>query len=227
MGKAENGLLKQVDRLQLNFCPVFFNSEIHRFYINKENLEGVEEIILLSESDVLTYQLTDSSVIDYAYHNGNQLGGRVIWSYSTNEIERTKNTKRKKLPSKKINKQERPVQPLFDNQTISMVGGGNLGLQHTIKNAVERRKGTFLFCTGDEPHDTIISKLRKSSCVIVYTESISHEAMYLTKDFCKQHQIPISFTKNIGSTLFVARVNKLLKFRNTKNESSKGRLQLS
>lgn len=56
-----------------------------------------------------------------------------------------------------------------------------------------------------------MSRLKKSDCVIVYTESISHEAMNLTKDLCKKEGIPVSFTKNIGSSLFVARANKLLK----------------
>lgn len=208
--KQMNGLKRQTNRIQLSFCPVFLNKEINRYYIKKSTLEELDEIILLSEADVQKYKLDDSSVIDFAYMKGNQTKGRVIWSYSVSELQQVEKKRTKKKITKKENHHNRTVKPLFKNQIISMVGGGNIGLQTPIKKEVERRGGTLLFSSGDEPHQTIISRLKKSSCVIVYTESISHEAMYLTRDFCKQQQIPLSYTKNIGSTLFVARVSKLL-----------------
>ncbi|EAC2412632.1 DUF2325 domain-containing protein [Listeria monocytogenes] len=199
------------DRIQLDFCPVFLNEEIKRYYIKKSNTDELDEIILLSEADVQNYQLNNRSVIDFSYMKGNQTKGRVIWSYSVSELQQVKKVKVKKKSTEKGNTEKRPVKPLFQDKIISMIGGGNLGLQKTIKKEVERRCGTLLFSAGDEPHPTIISRLKKSHCVIVYTESISHEAMYLTKNFCKQQKIPISFTKNIGGSLFVARVFKLLK----------------
>lgn len=202
---------KNSDRIQLNFCPVFLNEEIKRYYIKKSNPNEIDEIILLSEADVQNYQLNDRSVIDFAYMKGNQTKGRVIWSYSVSELQQVKKLKVKKKSTDKSNTVKRSVKPLFQNKIISMIGGANLGLHKTIKKEVERRGGRLLFSAGDEPHPTIISRLKKSHCVIIYTESVSHEAMYLTKDFCKQQKIPISFTKNIGSSLFVARVFKLLK----------------
>lgn len=125
--RIEDSNRQPTNRIQLNFCPVFFNEEINRFYIKQNNIETIEELLLLSEQNVQNYRITESSVVDYAYIEGQETSGRVIWHYSTPEIEQKRKQKEKKKQTSAI-KKNHTVRPLFRDKIISMIGGGNKGL---------------------------------------------------------------------------------------------------
>lgn len=208
------------NRLEVTCTPVFKHKDLNRFYIKiKDQTKDSEESatqVLLSEKDVVLFKITENSIIDYAYNLNNETFGRVAWKYSDYDDSLTVESKspakqtRKSASATKPKEATRAVRPIFQNLTVTMVGGGNRNLQTTIKKEVERRDGTFIFCSGDEPKTTIKSRLKRSNAVVVFTESISHDAMNLTKDICKEFDIPVSYTKNLGSERFIVRVNSLL-----------------
>lgn len=211
--KASKSADKVSDRKQVNLCPVFYYEEVKRFFIVLETESIGENKILLSEADVERYKISDDSVVDYAYFEGKENEGRVIWKHNIFEFHEKIHSSPNKMIKyqKKVISKERKVRPIFVNKVILMVGGSQKKLEPSIRKEIERRKGNFVFLTGDEPTTTIKSQLKKSDCVIVYTQSISHDVMYTTKEICKKNKIPVSYTKNLGSSLFVIRANNLLK----------------
>lgn len=209
------------NRIEVTYAPVFKHHDLNRFYIKikdqtTDRSEKSAAQVLLSEKDVLQFKITANSIIDYAYLHKNETFGRVTWKYAESQQPLILETK---PPAKKVRKQSRVTQPkesartvnpIFKQLTVTMVGGGNLNLQTSIKREIERREGSFIFCSGDEPKTTIKSRLKRSNAVVVFTESISHDAMNFTKAICKEFDIPVSYTKNLGSEQFIVRVNRLL-----------------
>lgn len=214
--------LEEGKRIESSCLPVIRHPDfMDRYYIKLVENGGQTTHVLLSEQDVSHYKLDESSIIDYAYYKDELISGRVIWKHHSaaisldplEDVPKVKKITREKAQKKQI----RTIRPIFKGQRIAMVGGGNSKLQLSNQKEIERREGTFIFCTGDEPPMTIKSRLKKSDVVIVYTESIGHNGMNLAKAVCKEFDIPISYTKNIGNSGFVARVSTLLK----KNKGTK------
>lgn len=128
------------------------------------------------------------------------------------ELRKLKATEPKKKDNSLIKARRRVKQDLI-NITVLMVGGDHKKLQRNNQEAIEARGGKFLYLTGDETTKTIQTTVVKANLVIVYTQSIGHKGMHEVKAFCKEYCIPISFTKNIGTTGFVRRVKERLKRR--------------
>lgn len=213
---------RDYNRVEVTCTPTFKHQDLNRFYIKvktqeSDNSEESATQVLLSEKDVTQFRIDERSIIDYAYHQNSLTFGRVTWKHSdygeVAEVEAPSPPKkvRKQTSITKPKESVRTVRPIFKDVTVAMVGGGNRNLQTSIKKEVERRDGTFIFCSGDEPRTTIKSRLKRSNAVVIFTESISHDAMNVTKDVCKEFDIPVSYTKNLGSDRFIVRVNSLLK----------------
>lgn len=203
-------------RIEVTCLPVFKHDDLPRFYIKIMEDQDSAVQVLLSEKDVLQFKLNESSAIDYAYFKDHITFGRVTWKHSIYDLKNKTALHTVKMPKKTHNETvnnplTRTVRPIFQDQTIGMVGGGNRKLQAAINREVERRGGQFVFCTGDEPKTTIKSRLKRSDAIVIFTESISHDAMYWSKEICKEFDIPVSYTKNLGSDRFITHVSDLLK----------------
>jgi len=217
----------------IDYSIVKYEEIVKRFYINGR-LEGTGLFhkILLLDCDVKKYKIEKGDIIEYAYWNDEILNGRIAWKYQQEIdeplekviISRSDTIKSISKKSKTRSIAKRAIKPIFEGYKICMVGGGHKSLQKGIKEEVERRHGIFTFCSGDEPKDTLESKIKRADCVIVFTESISHDSMYFTKALCKKHSIIVSYTKNLGSTQFVTRVNLLIKKMNNNNDKTENNL---
>jgi len=211
----------------IKYGIVNFEDIIKKYYISdKDENTGLLHKITLPDSDIKRFHIEKGDIIEYAYWCDDLLNGRVVWKYQQDAVEslekavKTENTNSiSKKP--RANTVNRVLAPVFQGYTICMVGGGNRNLHKGIKEEVERRKGTFIFCTGDEPKSTLEGKLRKSDFVVVFTESLSHDSMYFTKAVCKKHQITVSYTKNLGNVQFVKRINLLIRKSNKDANSEK------
>lgn len=184
-----------------------------RLCITLENEDCLSITVLLSDEDISNFKIKKGDIIDYAFRKDSPQNGRTVWKYSLyekNSVNIDYHNKNKEKKEKQI-KEIKNYAPIFQDLHILMIGGENQNLQRNVEKEVLKRKGFFDFCSGDEPEKTIISKIRKSQIVIVYTESISHKAMHLAKETCKKEGIQISFTKNMGGSSFVKRVSQLKK----------------
>lgn len=207
------------NRKIIKYGIVRYEEIIKKYCINgKIENSDLFHKITLSDSDVKKFKIEKGDIIEYAYWQDDSLNGRIVWKHqqeagessekAIHRAESFNNTSKKSSPKNKV---KRVLNPIFQGYTICMVGGGNRNLHRGIREEVERRNGLFIFCSGDEPKNTLESKLKKADCVVVFTESISHDSMYFTKAVCKEHDITVSYTKNLGNAQFVTRVNLLIK----------------
>lgn len=217
LARTQEPLPSDYTRRESTCLPVFKHPDLARFYIKFGNKNEQTTQVLLSTIDVANFKIDETSIIDYAYPQGQRSNGRVTWKHSNynhlkkEEPEKVTTGKKTKPHPKKSPAKTRQVQPIFLNRTISMIGGKRSSVQPAIKREVERRGGKFILCLGDEPATTIRSRIKRSDAVVVFTDNISHDAMHLAKDVCKEFTIPVSYTKNLGSERFIARVSSLLK----------------
>ena len=124
--------------------------------------------------------------------------------------------------SKNSSRSEYRIKPSFKRHTIVVIGGRSERANQILQNEVERRAGEFIYCSGKERKSDLENKIRKASAVIVFTQYVSHEAMYSAKEFSKTYQIPISYTRKLNKDQFVVRIRMLLKKneKKTKKESA-------
>lgn len=67
------------------------------------------------------------------------------------------------------------------------------------------RPGNFRYLSGDERETTMKARIKKADLVIVFTESISHLAMWKAKSYIKQFNKTHSFTKKYGSRVICSK----------------------
>jgi len=211
--------IAEIDKRKIiNYGIVKYEESIKRYYINSkdENTDLLYKISLL-DSEIKKFKIEKGDIIEYAYWYDDISDGRIVWKHQQDSdeslekvIHKAENTN-SIIKKPQTNTATRVIKPTFQGYTICMVGGGNRNLHRGIKEEVERRKGTFIFCSGDEPKNTLEGKLKKADFVVVFTESISHDSMYFTKAVCKKHRIAVSYTKNLGNAQFVTRINLLIK----------------
>lgn len=207
------------NRKIIEYGIVRYEEGIKTYYISgKTENSDILHKITLSDSDVIKFKIEKGDVIEYAYWSDDIQHGRIVWKHQqeTGEslekaIHKAENANHTSKKTKPPNTVKRAIKPTFQGYTICMVGGGNRNLHRGIKEEVERRNGHFIFCSGDEPKNTLESKLKKADCIVVFTESISHDSMHFTKAVCKKHHIAVSYTKNLGNVQFVTRINLLIK----------------
>lgn len=176
----------------------------------------------LNLSDLSAFNIRDGDVVDYSHEPNKPLGGRVIWKHHLHEVPTDvreslekadgshvgkPQTKQSKTSSEKTSR----VQPIFEGLHILTIGGKNLNLHKTSQEEVVKRKGQFTALSGDENQDRIVSQIRRADLIVIYTESISHHAMYLAKDTCKKHAKVCSYTKNIGGKRLVRKLSDMRK----------------
>lgn len=211
-------ILESDKRKIIKYGIVKYEESIKRYYINSkdENTDILHKISLL-DSDIKKFKIDKGDIIEYAYWHDDISAGRIVWKHQQDSSESLEKAIHKAENTTSILKKpqtdtvNRVIKPIFQGYTICMVGGGNRNLHRGIKEEVERRNGTFLFCSGDEPKNTLEGQLKKADFVVVFTESISHDSMYFTKTVCKKHNIAVSYTKNLGNAQFVTRINLLIK----------------
>lgn len=181
--------------------------------IKDETLE-IPVTIILSKTDIQRFHLKEGDVIDYASPKNELLKGVVIWKHS---VPKQTIEKEKTLPlhiekkKKDIEGKKEQIPSIFDGKQILMVGGDHQKLQKKNREAVEKRKGIFLYLTGDESEKRIRATVRKADMIVVYTQSVGHQGMYTVKEFSKRYEIPTSYTKTIGVHSFIERCRYLLK----------------
>ena len=205
-----------VVREEICGLPVKKHEELNRLFV-EITTKGMDfpQPVLLSDHDVATYHLNEGDVINYVHEVDNIMQGCVSWKH---KIELIPQRSEPKAPMKKAKPRKRRYLPIFQGLHILMIGGTNKSLHKNVKEEVENRAGLFHALTGDEKKSTIVSRIQWADIVVIYTESISHEAMYLAKETCKKHDVIHTFTKNCGGIQFVRRVS-LLKGKLTENQS--------
>ncbi|MCQ9209204.1 DUF2325 domain-containing protein [Granulicatella seriolae] len=198
------------------FLTVKKHEDLNRLYIEFPDKESEIEIrALISDGDRATFRLEEGDIIDYAHQIDNSMIGNVIWKYKIEEIPTKKEAKdtvvSKKKKVSKTSKQGRPVKPIFKGLTVLTIGGTNKNLHKNAKEEIIKRDGTYSYLSGNESHASIISQIRKADLIMIYTQSISHEAMYLAKEHCKKMGKVHGYTKNIGGIELVRRLSVMKK----------------
>lgn len=165
----------------------------------------------IMDVDITKYRLQEGDIIDYAYSPENFNYGKVIWKYEMdNFVEKIAvEPKKKEIKRKKNMEMDDVSTSELDSLRIVTVGGDNLKLHKTAKNEIEKRGGILEYFSGNEPKETIISRLKIADLVAIYTESISHSAMNLVKENCKKYDIKYLCTKNIGGSILVKKIEEM------------------
>lgn len=203
------------------FLPVKKNSELKRLYVEITVSDStMGHPILLSEYDINKYHLNEGDLVTYAHNIDDTMNGRVIWKHPISSRIQVLSSKK---PQHRRDKEKKPpvkkTQPIFEDLRIMMIGGRAKAISKAIEPEIKSRSGEFIYLNGDEPHKSLESKIPKADIVVIYTQSISHEAALLAKDICKKNNIVHTYTKNLGATGFVRRVS-LLKKKLIENKSA-------
>ncbi|HFD1725271.1 TPA: DUF2325 domain-containing protein [Enterococcus faecium] len=188
------------------------NEELNRYYVDfKIEDEELPALATINESDALKFRLQEGDVIDYSHDKNKVIDGKVIWKYNIEELTKKKEKNKAKPQTKQSKVEPNRVKPIFEGVSILTVGGTNSNLHKNSKEEIEMRKGDYHSLSGDEQKATIVSRIKKADLVVVYTESISHEAMYLTKETCKKYEKVCGYTKSIGGIGLVRKLSEMKK----------------
>ncbi len=192
------------------------HTDLNRFYLEfmTEDSE-VPVSALITDNDISRFRLAEGDIVDYAHELHNPISGYVIWKHRIDvAVPRhpQKKSPKNNQPSRDAeDKAVRKKQPLFQDLSVLVIGGRNSHLHKAAKEEIEMRKGVFHSLSGDEKRPTIVSRIKKADLVIVFTQSISHDAMYLAKDVCKKYNKVCSYTKDIGATSLVRKLSIMKK----------------
>lgn len=196
-----------VDRL----IPVKLHTDLNRLFveISPQDSELTFDA-MLNDNDIDRFDIKQGDIIDYAYKPAQYEHGKVVWKYDSSITQaNTRATTRRKLT--KATKKEIHVDSSLEGIQIVTVGGMSYKLAQSAKIELEKRQARVTNMAGTEPVDSITSEIKQSDIVIVYTESVSHDAMYTTKKICKKYPVKCIYTENIGATGIVRKVQEHFK----------------
>lgn len=191
--------------------------------VKDHNLDAMFEVPI-SKEDIEKYKLEEGDIVDFAYTN-EMLKGKITWKYPIEQkIETPSPTVEKKESKIANNHEEKEIiesdlqeeskkEGIFKDLTILMVGSPNNKIKINNQQAIEKRDGTFIYLHGSESKKKIQTEVNKADVIIVYTQAISHHAMWGVKEQTKliNKDKATSYTKTLGSEMFVQRVSSVLK----------------
>lgn len=174
------------------------------------------EEILLSDKDVNALNLKEGDIVDYSYWVNQIETGTVCWRHSYDQLPEElliRDVKYEKATAKKKKEKKvlRAVKPIFKDKTVLVISNAGKTHLNALKNEVVRREGKCIFSDAETPNQRFKSTVKKADCVIIFTDTINHEKMWIAKDIVKENKIPVSYTKNLGGDQFILRVKNLLK----------------
>ena len=212
-------LVKESDDSSKSDIETIVNAVVLRSKVNQHDdlvIEHWGDEILLSDKDVNALNLKEGDIVDYSYWSNQIETGVVCWRHSydqqpDNWIIKDVRSDKPKSKRKKTKKVLRAVKPIFKDKIILVISNAGKTHLNALKKEIERREGKCVFSNADTPNQRLKSSIKKSNCVIIFTDTISHEKMWIAKDIVKENEIPISYTKNLGGDQFILRVKKLLK----------------
>lgn len=122
---------------------------------------------------------------------------------------------RKETNLQKINKEEKssrkPCQPVFEGLKILMVSEPYENMSKEVKKEIEKRRGRFLYLSGEENIEMIISKIKESNLIFIYFKNVSPRILNIIKDNCSRNRRIIMLTKSMNKYSVVSRLSVMKK----------------
>jgi hypothetical protein len=208
------------DRVQINWAIVEYQALLGRFVCEKTisgeyiRLGEVIHTALISEKEVIDYQIKDGDIVDLAYNVNNPDNMRVIWRYSIEQRgDFTEISKPVVAPKKKSGKAataatKKEYPQTLKGKTVLMVGfdPGRPAMQEEV----EARGGTLEWSSGREGHDRMFTMVNKADCVINMLGHMGHRGSTNAVEIAKTLDIPHGRLHTFGRNSFVQEVYRCL-----------------
>lgn len=204
---------KPKDRVQIDYAIVAYDATLGRFKCDKTidgkpiRLGEVMHTVLISEKEVIDYQIKDGDIVDLAYNKNSTDNIRVIWRYSIEQrgdfLEPAKPTTKKKA-----DKLKKEYPQTLVGKTVLMVGfePGRPSMQEEV----ERRGGELIWASGREGYDRMHTLINKADCVINMLEHMGHRGSINGVDIAKTLNKPHGRLHTFGRTSFIQEVYNCL-----------------
>ncbi len=195
-------------RREIKYAYVEYDDTLHSFYIQNSYQDLLPLRIMIPSKDAEIFDLKSGDLVDYAYWEGDILGGKVIWKHEVDFYITPPPKIRSKNSNMRVDREEK-IGPIFKDKQIIVVGFDTM--KNIYKDEIEKRGGIFKFLTGDEKVNSIESIIRESDIVIMFIDFVGHGGMNKVRNISKQYNIPITYTKKMGKEAFVELVKEILK----------------
>lgn len=205
------------DRVEINFAIVEYDGSINR-YIAEKTQDGkliryndAPYTVMISEDDVRDLKLRQDDIVDIVTSKSNPSYNRVVWRWSTDEIEDKPAPRPSSYYKKKDDKDnytEGSIKETLKGKTVCMMGyePGKSDMQ----TEVEKRGGKFLWLSGRETSPTLSATMNKSDAVILMLGHVGHAGTIFAVDHCKRQGIACGSIQTFGRSSFIAKAEELI-----------------
>ncbi|WP_035455743.1 DUF2325 domain-containing protein, partial [Agrilactobacillus composti] len=197
---------------EVTFKPVRYRSDIRRFEVEfKNDRHELPVTIVFKDTDILKNRISTGDYVDLAYYEGKESDARIRWKYSSAEAakkrqsiffqkkpasETTTPTPAVQKPaSKKIKKKGPTKQKIFADKVFLLVGGYMKSVGNKFKSVIEERGGSFMHYDKKNQSNSLRRDIDNADFIVVYTPEVSHQQMWVAKDYSKVKDKPIYFAK--------------------------------
>ncbi|MCH4170860.1 MAG: DUF2325 domain-containing protein [Lactobacillus sp.] len=202
------------DIREITFKPVRYRSDIRRFEVEfKSDRHELPVTIVFKDTDILKNRISTGDYVDLAYYEGKESDARIRWKYSAAEAAKKRQaiffqkkpasetttttptpTVQKPAP-KKIKKKGPTKQKIFADKVFLLVGGYMKSVGNKFKSVIEERGGSFMHYDKKNQSNSLRRDIDNADFIVVYTPEVSHQQMWVAKDYSKVKDKPIYFAK--------------------------------
>ncbi|MDY2987964.1 MAG: hypothetical protein SOR77_10065 [Peptoniphilus sp.] len=174
----------------IKYAIVEFDEDLEQYYIDSSE-DRLSTKILLDQYKTGNFHLEIGDVVDYAYWNDEIISGKIIWVYPTDS-------------SPELIK-EHEVQFLTSNP-LNGLNIGIIGLEtdkENFKRAIEANGGQLCYLSANESVEVLSSEISKTNILIIFIDSVGHDAMFKIRNVSKDFEIPILYSKSVESDALI------------------------
>lgn len=171
----------------IKYATVEFDELLEEYYINTSEDDKLSTKILLDQYKTGNFHLQIGDVVDYAYWNDEILNGKIIWLYPTD--------------ANQLHDVTIPKTTALNGLNIGIIGLEADKVD--FKNAIEANGGTLCYLSGNESVETLSHEISKTNILIIFIDSVGHDAMFKIRNVSKDFEIPILYSKSVESNALI------------------------
>lgn len=165
--------------------------------------------IVLSDRDIVQFELTEGDVVDVALYENQPTAASVIWKHEVaEELFSEKPELKKSTPKKEVETVDEVIDPVFAGQTICLIG--DKPNESLYKAMVEERGGKLLHVEPKWNVRRIQTHVKNADVVVGLYDLSKHTGLEKAKAYCKQYDKPYKMIPGKGKSTVLQTALELL-----------------
>ncbi|MFC4619225.1 DUF2325 domain-containing protein [Camelliibacillus cellulosilyticus] len=190
------------DRAEIKYCVVEKDGDLwicHKTLSGESiQLNDLPFSILIKETEVKEFNLSEGDIVDIAYAKSNPSISRVVWKHFIDQESHTTPLPSSAYKEKSESQQIIKEHPDLRGKTVTIIG--SIDHLSAYREQLTAMGANFQAMDGKEGEARIAALIKRSDFVLIIIPAVSHRGAGLAKKICKASGIPFTTIDTIGKS---------------------------